>query len=166
MTTQALTQTASQTATQIAVQLVTRRAAQGASATQHCLVRIGVSVVYTCNHLQGIVSIFYAHLTIAQTLVIVAGTTARRPPVVLSPSAGSHLCPKCGTTKISGKLSCCARGGSWFKKCGDPGDASIDHTWFEGVQACKSKFLLASLRVAARAHRREHRLVDVNVFRK
>lgn len=35
-------------------------------------------------------------------------------------------------------LSCCARGGAWFKKCGDPGDPDYDHTWFEGIQACSS----------------------------
>ena len=44
-------------------------------------------------------------------------------------------CPNCGTK--DGKLSCCAPGGSWFRKCGN-GD-KFDHTWFEGVQACKSK---------------------------
>ena len=50
-------------------------------------------------------------------------------------------CPKCGTTKKSGKLSCCARGGAWFKKCGDGGDTKFEHTWTEGIQACKSKWL-------------------------
>ena len=52
----------------------------------------------------------------------------------------SPACPKCGTTKIPGKLSCCGRGGAWFHKCGDAGDKQIDHTWDEGIQACKSKF--------------------------
>merc|ERR1712032_818518 len=47
-------------------------------------------------------------------------------------------CPKCGTDK-SGKHSCCSRGGSWFKKCGKPGDSKYVHTWAEGVQACKAK---------------------------
>ena len=48
-------------------------------------------------------------------------------------------CPKCGAAKKSGKLSCCARGGAWFKNCGDVGDMKFDHTWAEGFQACKSK---------------------------
>ena len=48
-------------------------------------------------------------------------------------------CSKCGIFKQSGKLSCCARGGAWFKNCGNAGDAHFDHTWFEGIQACKSK---------------------------
>ena len=46
-------------------------------------------------------------------------------------------CPKCGAAKKSGKLSCCARGGAWFKNCGDVGDATVDHTWSEGVEVCK-----------------------------
>ena len=49
-------------------------------------------------------------------------------------------CPKCGTNKASGKISCCARGGAWFKKCGDADDTEFDHTWAEGTQACESKF--------------------------
>ena len=46
------------------------------------------------------------------------------------------ICFKCGTIKKSGKLSCCARGGSWFKNCGDAGDSKFEHTWAEGVRAC------------------------------
>jgi len=40
---------------------------------------------------------------------------------------------------MSGKLSCCTRGGSWFQKCGNLGDPNFDHTWNEGVQACRTK---------------------------
>ena len=50
----------------------------------------------------------------------------------------SRACLKCGATKKSGKRSCCAPGGAWFKNCGDAGDIKFDHTWTEGVQACKS----------------------------
>ena len=50
----------------------------------------------------------------------------------------NKMCPKCGNTKKSGKLSCCARDGAWFKNCGDAGDSNFDHTWIEGIQACKS----------------------------
>ena len=46
-------------------------------------------------------------------------------------------CPNCGIAKKSGKGSCCAPGGAWFKNCGDAGDTKFDHTWTEGVQACK-----------------------------
>ena len=51
-------------------------------------------------------------------------------------TATGSICFKCGTVKKSGKLSCCARGGSWFKNCGDSGDSKFEHTWVEGVQAC------------------------------
>ena len=54
----------------------------------------------------------------------------------LSAVRGSK-CPKCGTTKQSGKRSCCAPGGAWFKKCGDAGDMTFDHTWSEGIYVCK-----------------------------
>ena len=52
----------------------------------------------------------------------------------------SDKCLKCGTIKASGKLSCCARGGAWFKKCGDSANEKVDHTWAEGIRACESKF--------------------------
>ena len=49
----------------------------------------------------------------------------------------SKGCSQCGTTKKSSTLSCCARGGAWFKNCGDAGDTDFEHTWSEGIQACK-----------------------------
>ena len=49
------------------------------------------------------------------------------------------VCPKCGTIQKSGKISCCGSGGSWFKKCGGAGDRKLEHTWFEGIQACKAR---------------------------
>merc|ERR1712032_200909 len=48
------------------------------------------------------------------------------------------VCPKCGTTGKSGKASCCGRGGSWFGNCGSAGNAKFDHTWYEGIQVCKT----------------------------
>jgi len=57
----------------------------------------------------------------------VAASTAK-------PIIGSG-CPKCGKLKQGNQLSCCARGGTWFKKCGADKQKS-EHTWFEGIQAC------------------------------
>ena len=45
-------------------------------------------------------------------------------------------CDQCGTIRKSGRRSCCARGGAWFKNCGDAGDTQFDHTWAEGVESC------------------------------
>ena len=59
-------------------------------------------------------------------------------------SSTSNACPKCGTTKASGKRSCCARGGAWFKNCGGAGDSQFDHTWAEGMQACNGHVLRGS----------------------
>ena len=55
-------------------------------------------------------------------------------------STSASVCPKCGTIKKSGKLSCCAPGGSWVKQCGNPGNSKFEHTWSEGIDACRSKF--------------------------
>ena len=65
--------------------------------------------------------------------------------------SSSGRCPKCGTTKKSDTRSCCARGGAWFKNCGDVGDTKFDHTWSEGIQACEkvvSNLLIESPRRA------------------
>ena len=45
------------------------------------------------------------------------------------------VCAKCGRLNKSG-FSCCAPGGSWFKKCGVVG-TKFHHTWKEGMRACK-----------------------------
>ena len=75
------------------------------------------------------------------------GTTTPRP-VMPMPTTVISACTKCGTIKKSGKRSCCARGGAWFKNCGDAGDTKFDHTWVQGIQACKSAFLLRVLWLA------------------
>ena len=48
-------------------------------------------------------------------------------------------CPRCGTIERSGKISCCGRGGSWFKNCGVAGNRKLHHTWYEGIQVCKAR---------------------------
>ena len=61
-----------------------------------------------------------------------------------NPTTGAQTpsgCPKCGKLKKEGKLSCCARGGAWFKQCGKPGDSKYDHTWSDGIQACQNRTL-------------------------
>ena len=70
-------------------------------------------------------------------------------PVVVTDSPGV-ACPKCGVIKKSGQLSCCVRGGAWFKKCGSPGDARFDHTWLEGIQACESKLVAEQIQMRLR----------------
>ena len=60
---------------------------------------------------------------------------------MLTSTTVSPVCSKCGTMKKSGKPSCCARGGAWFKNCGDAGDPKFDYTWTEGIHACKSMLL-------------------------
>merc|ERR1711981_200440 len=63
------------------------------------------------------------------------------------PNTGSS-CPKCGSFKKSGRTSCCAPGGAWFKSCGgSSGNGRFSHTWVEGVQACKPTVTAASISV-------------------
>ena len=49
------------------------------------------------------------------------------------------VCPRCGSIGKSDKSSCCGRGGSWFRNCGSVGNANLQHTWYEGIQACKTR---------------------------
>ena len=57
-------------------------------------------------------------------------------------------CSKCATFKKSGKRSCCAPGGAWSGTCGSPGDSKFDHTWGEGVEACKGNHIHADLGIS------------------
>ena len=55
------------------------------------------------------------------------------------PNANS--CTNCGTFEKSGRASCCAPGGAWYKNCGGAGNNNADHRWFEGIDACKRTFI-------------------------
>ena len=54
-------------------------------------------------------------------------------------SSNEMICPKCGTFEESGRVRCCAPGGAWHKNCGGAGNRNADHTWFDGVEACRRK---------------------------
>ena len=69
-----------------------------------------------------------------------ATTAARTSTIATVTDASQSICPKCGTKK-SGKPSCCAPDGAWFKNCGTDGDTQFDHTWLEGEQACERKLM-------------------------
>ena len=66
------------------------------------------------------------------TILYMPTTVAQIPPT-------SPLCPECGTIQKSGKLSCCARGGSWFGNCGSGRTTQTGHSWYEGIQACTAR---------------------------
>ena len=75
------------------------------------------------------------------------GSLARRSEIADTPLTTSLTkpgvalaCPKCGTFKKSGRVTCCAPGGAWYKNCGGAGNKDVDHSWLEGVEACKCKF--------------------------
>ena len=48
-------------------------------------------------------------------------------------------CRKC-TKSTAGKWTCCAKGGSWAGKCGNPGD-NTRYTYNEGIEACNRKLM-------------------------
>merc|ERR1712025_392400 len=63
------------------------------------------------------------------------------------PKANSNaktLCQKCGKL-ITGKYSCCGKGGSWQGKCVSEWEITQSvskqgiHTWAEAIDACKHK---------------------------
>ena len=76
-----------------------------------------------------------------------------RATMDLSTLSNIDGCLKCGTAKNSGKRSCCAHGGTWFKACGNVGDAKFDHTWVDGIRACKGPSTLVSIKSPQRAVR-------------
>ena len=51
-------------------------------------------------------------------------------------------CPKCAAFEKSGRASCCAPGGAWYKQCGGDHNRHANHRWFEGIEACKRKMLI------------------------
>ena len=73
---------------------------------------------------------------------------------------GSEIeCSECAINK-AGKRSCCARGGAWFKDCGDVGDTKFGHTWAEGIQACKDFATSALADTASKAILGARAIVD------
>ena len=79
------------------------------------------------------------------TFINVCLSTHTGNPPVTNPSS---TCPKCGVTK-SGKRSCCSRGGTWYRNCGDVGNSKFEHTWSEGIQVCEG--FVASVQSADQA---------------
>ena len=79
---------------------------------------------------------------------------------VTSMITGRPVCLKCGIIEKSGKSSCCGRGGSWFGNCGSVGNGNLDHTWYEGIQFCKTQSL--QKRASSRQSRRSQRVKSVN----
>ena len=61
--------------------------------------------------------------------------------------SNAMTCSKCGTFDKSGRASCCAPGGAWYKNCGGAGNRNTDHRWFEGVDACKRKFKANAMQI-------------------
>ena len=66
--------------------------------------------------------------------------TAPSTPDIASTIAHAMKCSKCGTFKKSGRVSCCAPGGAWYKNCASDGNRNAYHSWSEGVDACQRKF--------------------------
>ena len=75
-------------------------------------------------------------LIVSHTLV----TTSVGTPAITSTIANAMRCPKCGTFGKSGRVSCCAPGGAWYKNCGGVSNRNVEHSWSEGVEVCKCKF--------------------------
>ena len=55
------------------------------------------------------------------------------------------VCSKCGNIGRSGKSSCCGRGGSWFGNCGSADNTKVEHRWYEGLEACKTRTQLKTV---------------------
>ena len=67
-------------------------------------------------------------------------STPRVSDALPTTKPATTVCRKCGTIKKTGLRSCCANDGAWADNCGMVGEDGFDHTWAEGVIACKSKY--------------------------
>ena len=67
-------------------------------------------------------------------------STSASIQVVASAIERMMTCLECGAFTKSGRVSCCAPGGAWFKNCGASGHGNAAHTWSEGVKACARTF--------------------------
>ena len=74
---------------------------------------------------------------IAKTPITTPASTPASTPAITLTTTNTMACSKCGTFEKSGRVSCCAPGGAWFKNCGGARNKNVDHKWFEGVAACK-----------------------------
>ena len=83
----------------------------------------------------GLSCVFFTGAYVYTSATTTATTTTTPVPIT---------CAKCATNK-AGKRTCCARGGSWLKNCGNPGDSKFDHAWDEGIQACEGKLVCGKL---------------------
>ena len=66
-------------------------------------------------------------------------TASVSTPVIIATNTHATACPRCGTFRKSGRVSCCAPGGAWFKNCGGIINKNGGHRWAEGLEACKGK---------------------------
>ena len=72
-------------------------------------------------------------------IMMTTSTPTATSTVAESVITSAMTCSKCGTFTKSGRVSCCAPGGAWFKMCGGGGNANVEHTWIEGLHVCKGK---------------------------
>ena len=82
-------------------------------------------------------SVFHQYILSAEIATTIATTKAASKKII-------GRCPQCGTDKKTGKVTCCVGGGAWVGKCGNAGDSKFEHTWSEGIEACKGKFITNS----------------------
>ena len=71
----------------------------------------------------------------------------------------SSECLKCGTIRKSGEASCCGHGGAWSKNCGSAGNSKFGHTWYEGIQACKTRSQSKTV-IGQQANTAQHESMD------
>ena len=94
-----------------------------------------------CIHTRAkwIISCLAAHCHVVVSSLACEPLIGENPIIARTNAPPPPSCPKCGTFKKTGRVSCCAPRGAWDGDCGDPGDLTFGHTWFEGVKACAGK---------------------------
>ena len=80
-------------------------------------------------------------------------------PSITPTVANAMTCSKCGTFEKSGRVSCCAPGGAWYKNCGGAKNRIVEHRWFDGLKACESKSKADGMQIT------KQQLLSVFLFR-
>ena len=122
---------------------------EGIKACERKLIHSGDHIMIASKHYEFICVLHFClrqyppDVTATKALSTPKATTALHTSSIAAVTYPcKSICPKCGTNAKSGKLSCCAPEGAWYKNCGnEKGDTRFDHTWQEGIQACARKFV-------------------------
>ena len=100
--------------------------------------------VSLCRNLYTSSCSYFAPMSPDAVTTITADTGTLSTDKTATSTIDLSKCPMCGIQESSGKRSCCFPLGSWYNACGVSGDTNFQHTWYEGLEACRGKAFTTS----------------------